>query len=139
MSPKPDSEPVADREPGGVGEPPSELVRRAGDLLRTVAATGATVTYRELTTQLGPEAVDGKSGRPDLASVLRALSLSEEQAGRGLLSAVVVRPSGRPGEGWYRLAAEMGRDVSDPEAAWSAERRRLLTAQAGPASSSSST
>lgn len=104
------------------------LVRRTVELLRPVAAAGTTITYRQLSEQLGPDAVDGAEGRPDLVAVLREASLSEEASGRGLLSAVVVRPSGRPGGGWYRLAEQVGRDVSDPEAAWAAERRRLRAA-----------
>ena len=117
--------------PDGPGEASLSLVERALELLRPVAAAGGTVTYGELSQQFGPSAVDGAEGRPDLASVLRAVSLSEERAGRGLLSAVVVRPSGRPGGGWYRLAAEVGRDVTDPEACWAAERQRLVTAYGG--------
>jgi hypothetical protein len=102
------------------------------ELLGPVAAAGATLTYRRLRELLGPHSVDGEQGRPDLASVLRAVSLAEENSGRGLLSAVVVRESGRPGGGWYRLAEEVGRDVRDPAAAWSAERQRLMTAYGGP-------
>ena len=83
------------------------------------------MTYEELSRQLEPDLLDGRDGRPDLAGLLRRVSMTEEQAGRGLLSAVVVRRSGRPGPGWYRLAAEVGRDVSDPERAWTAEVRRL--------------
>lgn len=97
-------------------------------LLRPVAAAGSTVTYGRLRELLGPSEVDGREGRPDLAALLRLVSLAEEEAGAGLLSAVVVRSSGRPGGGWYRLAGEVGRDVSDAEAAWSAERRRLQDA-----------
>ena len=97
------------------------------ELLRPVAATGATITYQELTDALGP-ALHDSAGRADLAALLRQVSLAEERAGRGLLSAVVVRASGRPGGGWYRLAAGEGRDVSDPERAWSAEMSRLRAA-----------
>lgn len=88
------------------------------DLLVAVAARGDTITYDELRTELG---LTG-----DVVPALRALSEVEDDAGRGLLTAVVVRAdTGRPGAGWFRLAAERGRDVSDPDAAWRAERDRL--------------
>ena len=88
------------------------------DLLVDVAGGGATITYGEVRAALG---LTG-----DLAPVLRELSEAEDDAGRGLLTAVVVRDdTGRPGAGWFRLAAERGRDVEDPDAAWHAERARL--------------
>jgi hypothetical protein len=83
-----------------------------------VAAAGDTISYDALRAELG---LIG-----DLVPALRALSEAEDDAGRGLLTAVVVRAdTGRPGAGWFRLAAERGRDVSDEDAAWRAERERL--------------
>ena len=88
------------------------------DRLIEVAGRGATVTYEQLRADLG---VSG-----DLVPALRALSEAEDDAGRGLLTAVVVRAdTGRPGAGWFRLAAERGRDVADAETAWQVERARL--------------
>lgn len=84
-----------------------------------VAARHETITYDALRAELG---LTG-----DLVPVLRALSEAEDDAGRGLLTAVVVRAdTGRPGAGWFRLAAERGRDVRDPDAAWAEERARLV-------------
>ena len=88
------------------------------DLLVSVAARGETITYDQV------RARTGLTG--DLVPVLRALSEEEDEAGRGLLTAVVVRAdTGRPGTGWFRLAAERGRDVADPDKAWREERSRL--------------
>ena len=88
------------------------------DLLVAVAGRGETVTYDQLRVDAG---LTG-----DVVPVLRALSEAEDDAGRGLLTAVVVRAdTGRPGAGWFRLAAERGRDVSDADEAWRAERDRL--------------
>lgn len=101
----------------------SELVGRARSILREVAARGATITYGELRDRLGGEVPHHGDG--DLAAVLRAASLVDEGEGGGLVSAVVVGTSGRPGAGWFRLAAEMGRDVGDEEQAWRRERARL--------------
>jgi hypothetical protein len=88
-------------------------------ILTEVAASRSTITYDELRVRLG-DAPPG-DGERDLASVLRAVSIASDEDGRGLLSAVVVRPSGLPGGGWFRLAAERGRDVSDRDQAWRTE------------------
>jgi hypothetical protein len=88
------------------------------DRLVDTARRGETIRYDELRAELGLEG--------DIVPALRALSETEDDAGRGLLTAVVVRDdTGRPGKGWFRLAAERGRDVSDPEGMWEAERARL--------------
>ena len=88
------------------------------DRLARVAASGDTITYQALRDEFGLEG--------DLVPLLRAVAEAEDDAGRGLLTAVVVRDdTGRPGRGWFRLAAARGRDVRDPEAAWQAERALL--------------
>jgi hypothetical protein len=93
-------------------------VDRLRDRLVEVAADGATITYDDVRGELQIEG--------DLVPALRALSVAEDEAGRGLLTAVVVRPyTGLPGAGWFRLAEERGRDASDPVAMWNEERERL--------------
>ena len=88
------------------------------DRLVEVAAQGATITYDDLRRDLGLEG--------DLVSVLRSLSVAEDDAGRGLLTAVVVRAdTGMPGAGWFRLAEERGRAASDTVVMWNDERARL--------------
>jgi len=94
---------------------PVEALR---DRLVDIAARGETISYDELRDQLGLAG--------DLVPLLRALSEAEDDAGRGLLTAVVVRAdTGRPGQGWFRLAAQRGRDVDDPDRTWQDERARL--------------
>ena len=94
------------------------------DRLVEVARRGETITYDQLRDECG---LDG-----DIVPMLRALSEAEDDAGHGLLTAVVVRAdTARPGAGWTRLAAARGRDVSDPDAAWTAERERLRRSYAG--------
>jgi hypothetical protein len=91
-----------------------------GALLRTARA-GATITYAELLAAIGrPDGLDG------LAGLLREISVEEDTAGRGLLTAVVVRSSGLPGSGFFELAAERGRDVSDRETCWRREHERVV-------------
>lgn len=60
---------------------------------------------------------------PRLAYMLGEISSEEDEAGRGLLTAVVVRKDGpmRPGFGFFKLAQERGRDVSDEERCWTEE------------------
>ncbi len=99
-------------------------VQTLRDVLVEVAGRGETITYEQVRSRL---ALTG-----DLAPALRALSEDEDDAGRGLLTAVVVRSdTGRPGNGWFRLAAERGRDVTHADAAWQAERARLRLAHGG--------
>ena len=96
-------------------------------ILAEVAARGATITYEGLLDVL--EARDpqlAQQAAVDLAPVLRAVSVAEDEAGRGLLTAVVVRESsGLPGGGFFRLAEDRGRVVADRESAWSAELERV--------------
>jgi len=88
------------------------------DRLVELAGAGATITYEELRRELGLEG--------DLVPVLRSLSVSEDEAGRGLLTAVVVRADTRlPGDGWFRLAEQRGRPTGDRTAMWNDERARL--------------
>jgi len=88
------------------------------DRLVEIAARGDTITYEQLRAELG------LSG--DLVPLLRALSIDEDESGRGLLTAVVVQSdSGMPGGGWFRLAEARGRSGSDLVAMWNDERTRL--------------
>jgi len=88
------------------------------DRLVELAARGDTITYEQLRAELG------LSG--DLVPVLRALSIAEDEAGRGLLTAVVVRAdTAVPGDGGFRLAEQRGRSGSDLVAMWNDERTRL--------------
>lgn len=92
-------------------------------MLTDVAAARSIITYDALHARLGWDVPHG--GDRDLASVLRTVSIAADDNGEGLLSAVVVRPSGLPGSGWFRLAQQRGRDTSDRERAWRAELERV--------------
>jgi hypothetical protein len=88
-------------------------------LLVARAGAGGTITYRRLRHELGFAG--------DLVPLLRALSEAEDEAGRGLLTALVVdERTGRPGAGWFRLAAERGRDLSEPDMCWRDEVQLLF-------------
>ncbi|SRR5258708_5293259 len=58
--------------------------------------------------------------------MLGEVSEEEDEAGRGMLSVMVVhKDDWRPGPGFFRLAKKLGRNVSDRERCWSDELKRV--------------
>jgi hypothetical protein len=55
-----------------------------------------------------------------LPQLLAEISTEEANAGRGMMTALVVRKNGdqRPGGGFFELAERLGYDVSNPEKFW---------------------
>ena len=55
-----------------------------------------------------------------LPQFLAEISSEEAKAGRGMMTALVVRKNGdqRPGRGFFELAQRLGYDVSNPENFW---------------------
>lgn len=55
---------------------------------------------------------------------------TEEDAAHGVMLASLVcrKDTGLPGEGYFRHAARLGRDITDPEAYWASEVARIHTA-----------
>jgi hypothetical protein len=104
----------------------AEVLAQTRQVLVAVARERSTITYDALRARVGADVAG--SGERDLAAALRAVSVAADEAGEGLLSAVVVRRSGRPGEGWFRLAEQRGRDVSNGDQAWRAEVERVWRA-----------
>ena len=98
-------------------------------MLVAVAQARETITYEALLDRLAAtDPALASVARADLAALLRSVSVGEDESGRGLLTAVVVREgSGRPGGGWFRLAADRGRD-GDPDTVWQQELRRVWDA-----------
>ena len=83
------------------------------------------ITYSELlenitVLQLDMERVDHRN---IMAEMLGEISLAEDNAGRGMLSALVVHKSGdmEPGQGFFEYAESLGKDISDRLAFWAAE------------------
>lgn len=94
------------------------------------ARSGKSITYSQLVDQITVRKfVDQITVRkflpydPALSQLLTEISRREDKEGRGLLSAVVVHQDaeGLPGDGFFELAAELGRDVSDRRACWEKE------------------
>lgn len=90
------------------------------------AKNGDTITYGELVRLLTLKHLDPHGQA--LARLLDEVSRSEDSAGRGMLSVVVVRQEDQmPGDGFFHLAAELGRDSSDRERCWIAEIKRVYS------------
>lgn len=60
--------------------------------------------------------------------MLGQISIEEDRAGRGMLSALVVYKDGDgfPGPGFFKLAGELGRSTTDPVRFWVEEVKRLF-------------
>jgi hypothetical protein len=83
------------------------------------------ITYGELCREI--TAVHFDPHEPALWNMLGEISHTEAEAGRGMLSVVVVHKYGdmEPGTGFFELAGLLGRDVSDRTACWVAELHRV--------------
>lgn len=62
-----------------------------------------------------------------LAAMLGEVSESEDAAGRGMLSVIVVHKVGdmQPGPGFFKLASDLGRDASDVVKCWIDEVKKV--------------
>ena len=93
---------------GGQGD---GLLAQAREILVARAREGRTITYGEMATAmlLSPQSAQ-------FTDTLDELSRSENAAGRGLLSVLVIRQrEGTPGIGFFRLARELGHQFDDEE------------------------
>jgi hypothetical protein len=101
-------------------------------VMREVARVGGTIRYGELVTRI--RALHLEANDPRLAKILDDVSRLEHREDRGMLSAVVVRvDDSLPGDGFFKLAASLGYDVSDRVVFYAAELERVHTAFARPA------
>ena len=84
------------------------LRQRVYARLVRVAQARQTKSYRAVAAEAGLD-LDRPADRAALQAVLRAISSTEHQAGRPLLSAVVVLGGrGQPGRGFFALAHNLG-------------------------------
>lgn len=98
-----------------------EQVRReATRALVAAAKEGETMTYDEFTQELKTASFRPRS--PQTNALLSEISRREDAQDRGMLSVVVVEKQKRiPGDGFFELAEELGRDVSDRDAFFQGE------------------
>jgi hypothetical protein len=61
---------------------------------------------------------------------LEEISVEEDRAGRGMLTALVVHKSGdyKPGPGFFELAKKLGRDTKDIDKCWIGELKTIYAA-----------
>lgn len=108
---------------------PEEILEEVTGLLRHRARhpVEKTITYKDLCDVIQTRSFHFQEA--EFHELLSTISTREDEAGRGLLSAVVVRSKGGlPGEGYFTLAALRGRDVSDWRAHHDAELEKVRAA-----------
>lgn len=87
------------------------------------------VPYSEFIRQIHSISFDGPHDLR-LRPFLGEISQSEERAGRGMLTALVVHKHGdyQPGPGFFELAKSLGHDTSDVEKFWIQEVKKVFAA-----------
>jgi len=90
------------------GEESQPMTRDIYERLKEVARAGRTITYGEIAPMAELD-MSNPVDRNEIAAILVAISTTEHQEGRPLLSAVVVRSDTRyPGKGFFKLAQDLG-------------------------------
>jgi hypothetical protein len=90
------------------------------------ARRGLPISYSDLTKHIPSIGFDPH----DYAfhHLLGEISIEENAAGRGMLSVLVVhKDDGMPGPGFFDLAKDLGRDVTEKERCWSDETALVLS------------
>jgi hypothetical protein len=87
------------------------------EVLNAVARRGETITYTDLVRQVHAMRLDPHDYA--VAHLLGEISAVDHAEGRGMRSALVIsKEEGKPGTGFFALAASCGEDVSDQERFW---------------------
>ena len=86
-----------------------------------VASNQRVIAYSELVAEIRTLDLEPQGDR--LAHMLGEISTAEHEAGRGMLTVVVVHKHGdhMPGPGFFQLARVLGHDTKDLEAFWIGE------------------
>lgn len=87
-----------------------------------------TISYSELVSEIRSVKLEPHDAR--LSLLLGLIAEEETQAGRGMLTVVVVHKTGdqKPGPGFYEMARKLGNPVLDEEAFWVSELNRVHSA-----------
>jgi hypothetical protein len=98
--------------------------QQANALLEERARERATITYAEICRAVST--VDLKPRSWAIMGFLNEICTEADAVHGIMLASLVVRAdTGMPGDGYFRNAARLGRDVSDPEAYWRSEVERI--------------
>ena len=97
----------------------------ARDAMVSVAARRCLIAYSELVAEI--RSLDFEPQEDRLAHLLGEISTAEHEAGRGMLTVLVVHKQGdqMPGAGFFELARSLGHDTTDREAFWIAELEKV--------------
>lgn len=103
-------------------------------ILGSVAASRGTITYSSLVHRL--QAVRLGPDDPRLNAMLAEVSTEQDCVGKGMLSVLVIHKTGdmEPGEGFFKLAAALGKNIADRQQFWISELNRVHAAWARPKS-----
>ena len=98
--------------------------KQANALLEERARERGTITYAEICREVGAITLKPRSWA--IMGFLNEICTEADLAHGIMLASLVVRAdTGMPGAGYFRNAARLGRDVSDPEAYWLSEVERI--------------
>jgi len=105
----------------------------AREVLINRAASEGTISYSELCSRI-PLQPPLEPDSYALAHMLGEISRSEDEAGLGLLSVIVVHKDGdmMPGPGFFELAEELGRRFEDRTVFWITELKRVYAGRKQP-------
>ena len=102
--------------------------KEARNAMSAAAQSRGLISYSDLARRitsciLGPH-------DPRLARLLGDISTEEDEAGRGMLSVLVVHKTGdqKPGSGFFTLARSRGRDATDEDRCWIEELQKVYSA-----------
>jgi len=112
----------------GFDEPEWEDAKREGKAILTERAKQKEfIPYSEFVQHIRSIRFEGPHDSR-LPHFLAEISKEESQAGRGMLTALVVRKNGecRPGQGFFELAEKLGRNTSDKDKCWIQEVERIF-------------
>ena len=105
------------------GNPPGLWEQAKKEAIRAIVTEGRNgllITYSELTRHV--RSIHFEAHDFSFHHLLGMISIEDDAAGRGMLSALVVhKDDGLPGSGFFYLAKRMGRDVGDRDRCWSGE------------------
>ena len=106
----------------GFAEEAWEAARaEARQAMIALAARRRVIAYSDLVVEIRSLDLEPQGDR--LAHLLGEISTAEHEAGRGMLTVVVVHKQGdqMPGPGFFQLARSLGHDTKDREAFWIGE------------------
>ena len=108
-----------------------EAKREAKEIISTHARVKDVIAYSDLAAQI--TSINFEPQTMPFFHFLGEISVEEDAAGRGLMTALVVHKAGdyKPGPGFFELAKEHGRDVSDLDRCWTQEVARVYSAWCG--------